>query len=499
VHASGFVGFDELNGGFSEGQSYLIHGSLGSGKTSFALQFLLAGLHGGEPVALVTRRAAPVVLEKALAFGFDLKPFVRDGSLALFEYAPRVIESCARMREEREIVDELQAGLGSPRQRLVLDPATPLLAGTLAGGAAFRARALTEQFGRLGATTLLLCDTPGDMDAVAAFRDLVYGSLRFEAATDGQPGRLVPEQLPGGRLGPAEFAIERGVGLVPASAREASHGGSARTLLLIVRDAAERERLAGLLAGEHRLEQVEDAASGLARMSASPPDLVLVDKDTGSIDGADFCRKLRASGVNVPIVLLSDRVRRVRDRVALLAAGADECLERPLDPRLLRLKVSGLLSRYDGKRDRLAKRRPPEGPPAAQPAAATSTPEAASFTERVERELELAPESGLPFSLVALRPQPECMKALSVLLERLVREYDLVWLGAESAVVLLAETDARGAQAYLDRLAQAGAPEARITQCCFDPALPEREPVLEWLRGCLEATERPRLPQASNA
>ena len=323
--SSGFAGFDELGGGLVRGQSYLIHGPLGSGKTTFALQFLLAGLQAQENAALVTRRAAPLVLEKALAFGFDLKPYVRDGRLALFEYAPRVIENCTRLREEREIVDELRAALEGETRRLVLDPAAPLLAGTLAGGAAFRARTLTQEFGQLGASTLLLCDTPDDQEGVAAFRDLVYGSLRFEPAADGAAARVVPEQLPGARLDAVEFAIERGVGLAPVAPRGASLGAAARTLLLILRDRAERERLSRLLAAEHQVEVVEDAAEGLARMSATPPDLVLVDREAGSIDGAEFCRKLRESGVNVPIVLLADRVRRVRDRVALLSAGADEC------------------------------------------------------------------------------------------------------------------------------------------------------------------------------
>ena len=103
--SSGFSGLDELGGGLVNGQSYLVHGPLGSGKTTFALQFLLEGLRAGEAVALVARRSAPVVLGKARAFGFELEPFVRDGRLALFEYAPRVIESCTRLRDEREIVE----------------------------------------------------------------------------------------------------------------------------------------------------------------------------------------------------------------------------------------------------------------------------------------------------------------------------------------------------------------------------------------------------------
>src|SRR4029453_7032941 len=149
--SSGFSDLDELGGGLGNGPPYLVPRPLGGGKTPFALQFLLAGLQAGESVALVARRSAPVVLDKARAFGFELEPFVRDGGLALFEYAPRVIESCTRLRDEREIVEELRAGLAGPRARLVLDPVTPLLAGSSGGGAGFPAGALTPGFSAPGA------------------------------------------------------------------------------------------------------------------------------------------------------------------------------------------------------------------------------------------------------------------------------------------------------------------------------------------------------------
>jgi DNA-binding response OmpR family regulator/KaiC/GvpD/RAD55 family RecA-like ATPase len=496
VLSSGFAGFDELGGGFSPGRSYLLHGPLSAGKSTFALQFLLAGLAAREHVALVTRRAAPLVLEKAQAFGFDLAPWVRNGRLALLEYAPRVIESCTRLREDREIVDELRAELDRPRRRLVLDPATPLLAGTVAGGAAFRARTLAQELAALGLTTLLLCETPGDQEAVAAFRDLVYGSLRFEPATDEAAARIVPEQLPGARLDPVAFAIEPGLGLTPAAPRSATPGAVARTLLLVVRDAGLRERLQELLGTEHQVAVAADAVEGLARMSAAAPDLVLIEKETGSIDGADFCRKLRASGVNVPIVLLAERVRRVRDRVALLAAGADDCLEQPIDPRLLRLRVRALLSRYDGRRDRLAIRA--AGDAAAPEAIPDSviTRSALEFVERVRREIDGGRQTGLSCSIVALRRAPGGSMGV---LERLVREYDLVWLGDETVLVLLAETDESGTRVFLDRLSRSGAPLAVTAQRALDPKAADDTSLLSWVQEQLRTDARPALAKASNA
>src|SRR4029453_11449168 len=96
--------------------------------------------------------------------------------------------------------------------------------GASGGSAAFRARALTQGFAQLGATTLLLCDTPEDHEAVAGFRDLVYGSLRFEPALDGSSARIVPEQLPGARLAAVTFEIEPAGGLRSADRKSVGWG-----------------------------------------------------------------------------------------------------------------------------------------------------------------------------------------------------------------------------------------------------------------------------------
>ena len=190
--SSGFSDLDELGGGLVNGQSYLVHGPLGAGKTTFALQFLLEGLQAGESVALVARRSAPVVLDKARAFGFELEPFVRDGRLALFEYAPRVIESCTRLRDEREIVEELRAGLSGPRARLLLDPVTPLLAGSSVG--APLPRAPRPRDSRTSARPHCCCATAGGRTRSPDSATALARPVRVGA--DGL-ARIVPEQLPG--------------------------------------------------------------------------------------------------------------------------------------------------------------------------------------------------------------------------------------------------------------------------------------------------------------
>ena len=53
--SSGIVGLDNvLRGGFPRNRLYVIEGSPGAGKTTLALQFLLAGVKAGETVLYVT-------------------------------------------------------------------------------------------------------------------------------------------------------------------------------------------------------------------------------------------------------------------------------------------------------------------------------------------------------------------------------------------------------------------------------------------------------------
>ena len=53
--ATGVAGLDEiLSGGFSRGHLFLVEGSPGTGKTTLASQFLLAGAEAGETVLYIT-------------------------------------------------------------------------------------------------------------------------------------------------------------------------------------------------------------------------------------------------------------------------------------------------------------------------------------------------------------------------------------------------------------------------------------------------------------
>ncbi|MDH4306590.1 MAG: response regulator transcription factor [Acidimicrobiia bacterium] len=83
------------------------------------------------------------------------------------------------------------------------------------------------------------------------------------------------------------------------------------------------------------------AALDLAR----PVDLVVLDLMLPGLDGMEVCRRIRAAGDDVPILMVTARDR-VPDRVAGLEAGADDYLVKPFAHEELVARVRALLRRH---------------------------------------------------------------------------------------------------------------------------------------------------------
>jgi DNA-binding response OmpR family regulator len=107
--------------------------------------------------------------------------------------------------------------------------------------------------------------------------------------------------------------------------------------ILIVEDEA---RLAGLIAGVLReegygAEAANDGRSGLARALTEDYDLLILDWMLPDRSGIQVVRGLRASSINVPVLMLTARTQ-IEDRVEGLDAGANDYLPKPFAfPELL--------------------------------------------------------------------------------------------------------------------------------------------------------------------
>jgi two-component system, OmpR family, response regulator MprA len=107
-------------------------------------------------------------------------------------------------------------------------------------------------------------------------------------------------------------------------------------------------RRALTLAG-YDVRLAEDGPEGLAAADDGAPDAVVLDIGMPGIDGLEVCRRLRARGNRVPILMLTARDA-LESRVEGLDSGADDYLVKPFERQELLARLRALL-----------RRRPPRG------------------------------------------------------------------------------------------------------------------------------------------
>ena len=93
--------------------------------------------------------------------------------------------------------------------------------------------------------------------------------------------------------------------------------------------------------------QVSIAANGEGALSIvriRPPDLVILDLMLPGIDGLEVCRRLRSTGDDIAVLMLTARDA-VTDRVAGFETGADDYLVKPFALEELLARVKALLRR----------------------------------------------------------------------------------------------------------------------------------------------------------
>ncbi|MGZ8424701.1 MAG: RAD55 family ATPase [Candidatus Binatia bacterium] len=105
-----------MGGGIPEGDSLLVAGPSGAGKTVLGIQFIEEGLRQGEPgiVAMFEERPNEY-MQRAASFGFDLKKNLQDGSLKLIYLRPLDLSVDETVHEIVTAVKEIGC------KRLVID------------------------------------------------------------------------------------------------------------------------------------------------------------------------------------------------------------------------------------------------------------------------------------------------------------------------------------------------------------------------------------------
>ncbi|HVX30443.1 MAG TPA: response regulator transcription factor [Nitrolancea sp.] len=118
--------------------------------------------------------------------------------------------------------------------------------------------------------------------------------------------------------------------------------------VLVVED---ESRLAELIARRLRHEHFEvdlafDGCEGFERALTGGYDVIILDRMLPGLDGIDVCRRLRRSGIQTPILMLTAR-RELDERVEGLEAGTDDYLGKPFAFAELLARIRALTRRAE--------------------------------------------------------------------------------------------------------------------------------------------------------
>lgn len=187
---TGIDGLDEmLNGGFPRGHAVTVLGPFGTGKTTFALQFLVQGLINGEKgVYISLEEDVNSIVANATGFGWDLAPYLKDRKLSIVKLEPADAKTTAtRVRSELpDFIRKFEA------TRVVIDSIS-LLNMMFPDERERRTRifGLVQQVRATGATCVLTAEaSPGNerasRDGLVEYISDGVVSLRFREAESGE-------------------------------------------------------------------------------------------------------------------------------------------------------------------------------------------------------------------------------------------------------------------------------------------------------------------------
>lgn len=117
--STGVPGIDAmLGGGVLSGDSTLVAGSPGTGKTTLGVHFLAAGVKAGEPGVLVTFEYLPQqIYRDGLRRGWPLKQWEAEGKARVVCTTPQIL--LAQMDQKGSVLDKVVRDVGA--KRLVID------------------------------------------------------------------------------------------------------------------------------------------------------------------------------------------------------------------------------------------------------------------------------------------------------------------------------------------------------------------------------------------
>jgi circadian clock protein KaiC len=184
--ATGLRGFDEIShGGLPAASSTLVTGSVGSGKTVFALQFLAEGIrqHGEAGVFVTFGEPAEKMRRFVVEFGWDVPGWEAGGHWTFVDATPGVEDGAVIVGERYDLSVLLHRIASAVRRtgatRVAIDSIGVLLA-RFADVEAVRDVIIrtTAELDRLGVTTVLTLSRDDERESVAiGIEEMVVDNL----------------------------------------------------------------------------------------------------------------------------------------------------------------------------------------------------------------------------------------------------------------------------------------------------------------------------------
>ncbi len=97
----------------------------------------------------------------------------------------------------------------------------------------------------------------------------------------------------------------------------------------------------------YHVRTYNDGASALTALTATPPDLAILDIKMPRMDGMEVLRRLRQKS-DMPVIFLTSKDEEI-DEVVGLSMGADDFIRKPFSQRLLLERVRAVLRRAEAR------------------------------------------------------------------------------------------------------------------------------------------------------
>jgi two-component system response regulator ChvI len=98
----------------------------------------------------------------------------------------------------------------------------------------------------------------------------------------------------------------------------------------------------------YQVRSFSDPAAALTALTATPPDLAVLDIKMPRMDGLELLRRLRQANAELPVIFLTSKDEEI-DELMGLNAGADDYIRKPFSQRLLLERVRAVLRRAEGR------------------------------------------------------------------------------------------------------------------------------------------------------